>query len=154
LKCDDIAFITLPGAGHIENHLESEKIFASIGDTVNLTCNINTREVDWHFKDKNLTTTIISYGLQLQVAQPNIYDFEDFSNSFRLNDYDLRNDQQILKYRVSSDRQFTHMLSLYVQGEQDEGSYQCVDSKSEQPIKKTIRIVLSKLSTLKSIRHV
>jgi hypothetical protein len=120
----------------------------SVGDTVNLTCNINTREVDWHFKDKNLTTTILSYGLQLQVAQPNIYDFEDFSKSFRFNDYDMQSSneqQQVVKYKVSSDRQFTHMLSLYVQGEQDEGSYQCVDSKSEQPIKKTIRVVLSKL---------
>ena len=52
---------------------------------------------------------------------------------------------QFYKYRVSSDREMTHILSLYVQGQQDEGSYQCIDSKSESPIKKTIRVHLSKL---------
>ena len=36
------------------------------------------------------------------------------------------------------------MLSIYIQDKQDEGMYQCVDSKSETPVKKTIKLILSK----------
>ena len=36
------------------------------------------------------------------------------------------------------------MLSVYIEDKNDEGSYQCVDSKSETPIKKTIKLLLSK----------
>jgi hypothetical protein len=36
------------------------------------------------------------------------------------------------------------MLSIYIEDKSDEGSYQCVDSKSDTPIKKTIKLFLSK----------
>ena len=36
------------------------------------------------------------------------------------------------------------MLSVYIEDKYDEGSYQCVDSKSDTPIKKTIKLFLSK----------
>ena len=51
----------------------------------------------------------------------------------------------LVKYKLSSDRRSTHTLTLYIQGKQDEGSYQCVDSKSETPVKKTIHVLLSKI---------
>lgn len=41
--------------------------------------------------------------------------------------------------------QFKHELTLYVEGRKDEGSYQCVDSTSDVPVKKTIHVILSKL---------
>lgn len=135
---------------------ETEQLYANIGDTINLTCSIDTREIDWHFKDRNLTTTILSYGLQLQVApQPHQlfqqqiqYDlndakYNDYDDATSSSNYKQDYHAQPVKYRVSSDRQSIHMLTLYVQGNQDEGSYQCVDSKSEIPIKKTIRVILS-----------
>lgn len=116
---------------------ESEKLYVNIGDTINLTCIIDTKEIDWHFKDNNLTTTILSYGLQLQVAS------QASSAAAQYNDFNdlLVNEHQ--KYKVTSDRQSIHMITVRVQGNQDEGSYQCVDSKSEIPVKKTIRVILS-----------
>jgi hypothetical protein len=131
---------------------QPELMYVDVGDLINLTCHVNTREIDWHFKDKNLTTTVISYGLELQVIQP-IY--IDTANPDPISTYDKFNkmsrrsgagQHRILKYKVTSDKQFTHMLSVFVQGEQDEGTYQCIDSKSETPLIKTIRIILSKLS--------
>jgi hypothetical protein len=147
------------GSNANNEQIESESVFVNVGDTINLTCIINTREVDWHFKDKNLTTTILSYGLQLQVRQPIIYDLNDY-NTIKYSDYNNNNNQNfesnfneqlsifkrnepIIKYKLSSDLEYTHMLTLYIQGSQDEGSYQCVDSKSDSPIKKTIRVSLS-----------
>jgi hypothetical protein len=117
---------------------ESEKLYVNIGDTINLTCIIDTKEIDWHFKDNNLTTTILSYGLQLQVAPQ-----ASSSAAAQYNDFNdlLVNEHQ--KYKVTSDRQSIHMITVQVQGNQDEGSYQCVDSKSEIPVKKTIRVILS-----------
>ena len=94
--------------------------------------------------------------MQLQIFQPILLDIDDLSqtNSKYNDDYDRQYQEmryrvlrgtngQILKYKVSSDQQFTHMLTLYVQGAQDEGSYQCIDSISESPIKKTIIVTLS-----------
>ena len=145
--------------------IELERVYANIGDTINLTCYLFTKEVDWHFKDKNLTTTIISNGLQLQVMQPLF--INNNNNNKRLkhrmihalnDDYNLKKKKQRhdrnrnantnnnfkqLKYKVTSDLHFTHMLGVYVQGEQDEGSYQCIDSVSESPVKKTIVVILS-----------
>ena len=136
---------------------ELERVYASIGDTINLTCYLYTKEVDWHFKDKNLTTTIISNGLQLQVTQQALH-VNDITNENRRlkhraimitnnNKKRLRHDRnrntRLLKYKVTSDLHFTHMLGVYVQGEQDEGSYQCIDSVSESPVKKTIVVILS-----------
>ena len=145
------------GHGHGHHHhqglldpsVEIEKLFVDIGELVNLTCNINAKEIDWHFKDKNLTTTIISNGPYLQVEQSHI----PAENEVLLLDggaspLTRRNSlSAALKYRLSSDRHSSHMLTLYVQGSQDEGSYQCIDSKSETPIKKTIRLILSKPPT-------
>jgi hypothetical protein len=140
--------------GLMDQSEQAEQLLVNIGDTINLTCNIQTKEIDWHFKDKNLTTTILSYGLQLQVASQSAQ-YEETFNSFKPGEYDdfqtkqdvsLNAGQQIVKYRVSSDRQSTHMLTVHVQGNQDEGSYQCVDSKSEIPVKKTIRVILSKIN--------
>lgn len=128
------------------DQIESEQLFVNIGDTINLTCNIDTKEIDWHFKDRNLTTTILSYGLQLQVApQSAQYDMNDIRFGVDYEDHLKQQDNSLkmIKYKVSSDRQSTHMLTLHVQGNQDEGSYQCVDSKSEIPVKKTIRVILS-----------
>ena len=118
-----------------------------------MTCFFNTEEVDWHFKDKNLTTTVLAYGLELQVSKQILLNNNDQSflngNSFKYDEYDTQQPQQyIFKYKVGSDKQFTHMLTLYVQGTQDEGIYQCIDSKSENPIKKTISLVLSKFINL------
>lgn len=146
------------GSHSQEPHYDREVLFVNIGELVNLTCRINTKEIDWHFKDKNLTTTILSYGLQLQVAQPNL-DFSEYSASSSSShvrydqNYDYESEQNfrgpnvatpLVKYKLSSDRQNVHMLTLYVQGPQDEGSYQCIDSKSESPIKKSILVYLSK----------
>ena len=157
------------GAINVESNVEKEMLLVNIGDTINLTCHINTREIDWHFKDKNLTTTVLSYGLQLQVAQPVLFDLvEDLSTKTgaggNYDQYDefeaphengrtqrntaFAHTNHLFKYRVSSDRELTHVLSLYVQGAQDEGSYQCIDSKSETPIKKTIYVYLSKFLDL------
>ncbi len=136
---------------------------------------INSKEIDWHFKDKNHTTTILSYGLQLQVTQPVLFtaaadetgasylnrqennqEEQDFYDLHRnLNGYErgARNvaspssmlpQRRVAKYRVTSDRALNHVLTVYVQGAQDEGAYQCIDSKSETPIKKNIYVYLSK----------
>ena len=147
----------------IEPHIDTEKLFVEIGETINLTCYLNTKEVDWHFKDKNLTTTIISNGLQLQVSQPIIFDFENFDETideteisdnptsiFRMQ---RGNGGQKLKYRVTSDLHFTHLLTVYVQGAQDEGSYQCIDSISESPVKKTIMVILSNKKVIFKIKY-
>ena len=135
---------------HENKHTEQpevESIFVSIGDTVNLTCNIAIPEVDWHFKDTNLTTTILSYGVQLLVNQAIIYTAMDSNiindENFQDIQYPSSNDE-ILKYRLSSDMHFKHQLTLYIESSKDEGSYQCVDSKSETPVKKTIHVILSK----------
>lgn len=151
------------GGNNLENEefqAEHEKIYADIGDLINMTCFFNTEEVDWHFKDKNLTTTILAYGLELQVSKQiflsaddqitkNLMKYEadyDVSRSNNNNQaaYRFVRDSEpfVFKYKVGSDRQFTHMLTMYVQGNQDEGIYQCIDSKSENPIKKTISLVL------------
>jgi hypothetical protein len=158
-----------------EINIEKEILFVNQGDRVNLTCHIHAREIDWHFKDRNLTTTVLSYGLQLQVAQPVLFELNEpvTSSSLSLFENDYNDDfesgdassasrmqrsntayavynhhpTQIYKYKVSSDRELTHVLTLYVQGVQDEGSYQCIDSKSENPIKKTIYVYLSKSKT-------
>jgi hypothetical protein len=166
---------------------ELERVYASIGETINLTCFLYTKEVDWHFKDKNLTTTIISNGLQLQVTQQPLFVSSNNNNNNNNNNYIIDDDnfeqqqrrlrqrrrfqhdgdqggggggdrqkrrhstrqqkprqqQKLLKYKVTSDLHFTHMLGVYVQGEQDEGSYQCIDSVSETPVKKTIVVILS-----------
>lgn len=132
------------------SQLERETIFANIGDKINLTCHIRAREIDWHFRDKNHTTTILSFGLQLQVAsQPSGsssgFDFADYLNGFGGVDNDLfmsTNQEKSVKYALSSDRHSTHVLTLHVQGPQDEGAYQCIDSKSEIPVKKTILVYL------------
>ena len=139
----------------IEPLIETEKLYVDIGDTINLTCYLNTKEVDWHFKDKNLTTTIISNGLQLQVSQPVIFELGAQSEAqespvFRSQQQQLEQREtgsQKLKYQVTSDLQFTHLLTVYVQGAQDEGSYQCIDSISESPVKKTIMVILSNIKT-------
>lgn len=168
-------------------------IYAEIGETVNFTCNINAREIDWHFTDRNGSTTILSNGLMLIVQQPLIYDFSnigsiysksssssasssasariakhhgrpkhhnnnyyndnndiDVESEYQLNDDEITNANQkkILKYRLNSDFKSKHMLSLYVQGVQDVGAYQCVDSRSESPIKKKISLILSKKKLL------
>lgn len=132
----------------------------NVGEKVNLTCNIHTKEIDWHFKDKNQTTTILSFGLQLQVAQPLLYELNNDNDLYDHQAGDLSGTEtpdffysiqrspkaarsKLLKYQLSSDRQSNHVLSLYVQGVQDEGSYQCVDSKSDVPVKKTILVYLS-----------
>lgn len=160
------------------NNIEREILLVNTGDTINLTCHISTTEVDWHFKDRNLTTTVLSYGLQLQVAQPVLFeptvedtrtdvnydvigdDYQSPDDLFGTNDKASSNRLQqrntayshhsphMFKYRVSSDHELTHVLTVYVQGPQDEGSYQCIDSKSESPIKKTIQVYLSKLDKL------
>ncbi len=131
---------------------ETERLFVNIGERINLTCNINTREIDWHFKDTNLTTTILSYGLQLQVRQPVILETKPEYNNYAYNTenyqfqdtgFDKRS-EQILKYELSSDFQSRHQLRLFIEGSKDEGSYQCVDSQSETPVKKTIHVILSK----------
>jgi len=136
--------------------IQPEFMYVNEGDMINLTCLVNTREIDWHFKDKNLTTTIISYGLELQVIQP-IYIDGSFVNAFngdseihynKFNSMSRRSgtgQHRILKYKVTSDKQFSHMLTVFIQGEQDEGTYQCIDSKSETPLIKTIRVILSNL---------
>lgn len=125
---------------------EIESIFVSVGDTVNLTCNIAIPEVDWHFKDTNLTTTILSYGTQLLVNQAIIYNSDHLKGmlgSEHFHDMQYPSlEEEILKYRLSSDMQAKHQLTLYIEGNKDEGSYQCVDSKSEQPVKKTIHVIL------------
>lgn len=141
----------------IEPHIETQRIYVDIGKTINLTCLLNLKEVDWHFKDKNLTTTIISNGLQLQVFQPiylpdnegeeerqRQYQTDTVMYHLRQRDASIENRKKYtkLKYKVSSDLHFTHRLTLYVQGEQDEGSYQCIDSISESPVKKTIMVIL------------
>jgi hypothetical protein len=141
------------------SQLERETIFANIGEKINLTCHIRAREIDWHFKDKNHTTTILSFGLQLQVAsQPSGsssgFDFADYLNGFGGVDNDLfiaSNQEKSVKYALSSDRHSTHVLTLHVQGPQDEGAYQCIDSKSEIPVKKTILVYLSKRLFLSKI---
>ena len=143
---------------------EREILFVNVGDQINLTCHIQSKEIDWHFKDRNLTTTILSFGLQLQVAQPIMYDlisaaaaepslmYSDYGSggdSFFANMNDNERPasfiepQKFVKYKLSSDRHSMHVLTLHVQGAQDEGSYQCVDSKSDVPVKKTILVYLS-----------
>lgn len=135
---------------------QPELMYVDVGDLINLTCHVNTREIDWHFKDKNLTTTVISYGLELQVIQPiyidagffNAFNAESESHYEKFNKMSRRSgtgQHRILKYKVTSDKQFSHMLTVFIQGEQDEGTYQCIDSKSETPLVKTIRVILSKL---------
>ena len=119
-------------------------MYAETGEPINLTCLLNTKEVDWHFKDKNLTTTIISNGLQLQVYQP-IQQLLLLPKREHEEEEQQQQQQPLLKYRVTSDLAFTHSLTVFVQGEQDEGSYQCVDSVSESPVKKTIIVILSRL---------
>ena len=37
------------------------------------------------------------------------------------------------------------MLSVYIEDKYDEDSYQCVDSKSDTPIKKTIKFIIISL---------
>lgn len=132
----------------IVEHAEVESIFVNFGDTVNLTCNIAIPEVDWHFKDTNLTTTILSYGTQLLVNQQIIYNADSLNSMLRNEHYQEVQypslEEETLKYRLSSDMQIKHQLTLYIEGNKDEGSYQCVDSKSEQPVKKTIHVILSK----------
>ena len=110
------------------------------GSVVNLTCSIHTQEIDWYFKDINSTTNVISYGLQLLSVKP----------IRQNNDVEKRNSPVVLyKYRVSSDNHSHHMLTVYIQGKDDEGVYQCIDSKSDMPIKKTIRVALCKKIILK-----
>lgn len=124
--------------------METERKYVNIGDQINLTCNINTREIDWHFKDTNLTTTILSYGLQLQIRQPIIYQMnQPISNINRRKfESDSFEHEPIIKYKLSSDMKFKHQLTLYVESRKDEGSYQCVDSTSDSPVKKTIHVIL------------
>ncbi len=147
-----------PLTGHETNNIdqtETESFFVNIGERINLTCNINTREIDWHFKDTNLTTTILSYGLQLQVRQPVIHESrpEYKGHAHNIENYhfqDIGFDKrsgQVLKYELSSDFESRHQLSLFIEGTKDEGSYQCVDSQSETPVKKTIHVILSKLDS-------
>lgn len=136
----------------IVEHPEVETIFVNVGDTVNLTCNIAIPEVDWHFKDTNLTTTILSYGTQLLVNQQIIYNADNLNSMLRQSEHYQEVqypslEEETLKYRLSSDMQIKHQLTLYIEGNKDEGSYQCVDSKSEQPVKKTIHVILSKKNT-------
>jgi VCBS repeat-containing protein len=113
-----------------DNSNNYEIIYVTSGELTNLTCFIQTSEIDWHFKDSNSTTYIISNGLKLQLIKP------------------TKNEEFNLKYHVTSDERSYHMLSIYIQGKQDEGIYQCVDSKSETPIKKNIKLLLSKLIKL------
>lgn len=123
---------------------ETESRYVNIGDAINLTCSIDTREVDWHFKDTNLTTTILSYGLQLQVRQKVIYNQNNDALT-PANDYHFPSNlqsEQTLKYRLNSDKLMNHQMTLYVESSKDEGSYQCVDSTSETPVKKTIHVIL------------
>jgi hypothetical protein len=131
------------------SRVENEVILVDIGDQVNLTCYVNTNEIDWHFTDKNLTKTIISNGLQLQV--PVLHYFEDnVYSSNNINDLMMMRRRSPhmanlpTKYKVSSDKRSIHMLTLFMQSAQDEGAYQCIDPKSENPTRKNIRIILSK----------
>jgi hypothetical protein len=142
----------------MESTVDKEILLVNVGDTINLTCKINAREIDWHFKDRNHTTTILAYGRQLQVTQPVLFDVSRYEASDQeLEDFDDTKRDRVRaarseatgrrlqpKYRVTSDRAQHHVLTVYVQGAQDEGSYQCIDSKSETPIKKNIYVYLSK----------
>ena len=150
-------------SGNGADQIETEDLLVNVGDTINLTCLINIKEVDWQFKDKNLTTTFLSFGPQLQVRQSIMYEADERAPTDYLDDQhyhehnsmfnnNKRNRMPIVKYRVSSSLvDQTHMLTLYIQGSQDEGSYQCVDPKSDAPIKKTIRVFLSKSSLIGSL---
>jgi hypothetical protein len=141
-----------PNPNEYSLEIQPELMYVDVGDLINLTCHVNTREIDWHFKDKNLTTTVFSYGLELQVIQPiyidaGFFNAESESHYEQLNKMSRRSgtgQHRILKYKVVSDKQFSHMLTVFIQGEQDEGTYQCIDSKSETPLIKTIRVILSK----------
>jgi hypothetical protein len=104
-----------------------------------------------------MSTQIISYGLQLQVTQPNfagpfnlntkfINSTENYeimskrgknslasdSNKSTLNKRSQRNTLFLLadntdsKYKVSSDKIQKHILTLNVQGRNDEGTYQVI----------------------------
>ncbi|CAF0824640.1 unnamed protein product [Brachionus calyciflorus] len=120
-----------------EPHYEKEIIYVNIGDLVNLTCKINNREIDWYFMDRNGTTTVLSNGLQLLVSNSIQRDL-----SKNENDYDLSNFKSLVKYTINSDRETIHTLTVYVQGREDEGIYQCIDSISESPMKKIISVYL------------
>jgi hypothetical protein len=111
----------------------------SNGEHINLTCTINTDEIDWYFKDSNSTTNIISNGLRLQFVQ-HIHSALPHKLT--------KNNNRFLKYQVSSDHNFKHILTVYVEGKKDEGIYQCIDSKSEVPVKRTIQMFLSKLNRI------
>ena len=189
--------------------MPTERVFARVGQLVNLTCHFAGVEVDWHFKDTNLTTTVLAYAHELQVTKKvrvtstsstsssreafvptdnevddleadydeghrpsdeeeeagggdpghinrsfehdehNDYDDSTWSETratrtrepaSRLNAYQLK-----AKYAVNSDKAMQrHVLSVLIEGSEDEGSYQCIDSNSDSPIKKNIYLFLSK----------
>lgn len=93
--------------------------------------------------------------MQLQIVKPihiHHHNHNHNSNQYQYSLKQTRNHdnthdklKHLFKYKVISDHNSFHLLSVYVQGKQDEGTYQCVDSKSETPIKKTIKLFLSKL---------
>ena len=85
--------------------METERKYVNIGDQINLTCNINTHEIDWHFKDTNLTTTILSYGLQLQIRQPIIYQMNQ-----PISKINRRKEHQIPVQRYTDTSTFEHLI--------------------------------------------
>lgn len=132
----------------IEPSYESEIFFVNIGDLVNLTCKVDTKEIDWYFMDNNKTTIELSKGLQLYVSDNIRKNIENQNVNFdkesmlenNIIEYQIPN---LVKYQVSSDGLSTHTLTVYIESKQDEGSYQCIDSLSDSPLKKKILINLS-----------
>lgn len=132
----------------IEPSYESELLFVNIGDLVNLTCKVNTREIDWYFMNNNRTTIELSKGLQLLVSDQIRKSIEnqnvnlDKESMLENNEieYQIPN---LVKYKVSKDGISTHTLTVYIESKRDEGSYQCIDSFSDSPLKKKFLINLS-----------
>lgn len=132
----------------VEPSYETEILNVNIGDLVNLTCNVNTKEIDWYFMDTNKTTTELSKGLQLYVSDRMRKNFEN--QILDVEEFTLENNQieiqrtPLVKYKVTSDGLSTHTLTVYIESKRDEGSYQCIDSFSDSPLKKKISVHLSK----------
>ncbi|RNA39193.1 hypothetical protein BpHYR1_009510 [Brachionus plicatilis] len=132
----------------IEPSYENEVLNVNIGDLVNLTCKVNTKEIDWYFMDTNKTTTELSKGLQLYVSDRINKKLE--SQTFGLDEFMQekseieRQAKPLVKYKVTSDGLSMHTLTVYIESKRDEGSYQCIDSFSDSPLKKKITVHLSK----------
>ncbi len=110
-------------------------LYAANGEPVNLTCTINTDEIDWYFMNSNSTTKQISTGTRVQILK----------HVHTALPKKLTKTNKFLKYRVNSDHNLNHILTVHVEGKEDEGVYQCIDSKSEKPVKRMIKLLLSKI---------